>query len=1001
MNHSCLWLLGCLLANLLPLVAADPEVDPADLPRTPPTPADGALATFAVKPGFHLEITAAEPLVRDPIELCFDEDARLFVVEMIDYSERRGESPHLGRIRMLEDEDADGLYDRSCVFADDLPWPTAVFWWNGGLFVAATPDLYYLKDLNADGRADQREKVLTGFASDYAPYATNQLNVQAMLNSLRWGLDNRIHGVTSMNGGTVTSTATPDAPALNLRGRDFAFDPRSRVLSAEAGGGQYGMCFDDAGARFTCSNSDHIRVFMYDTRYAERNPSAPLPNVLQSIAADGPSAEVYRRSPDEPWRVIRTRWRVSGVVPGLVEGGGRPSGYFTSATGLTVYRGDAFPEEFRGDVFVADCGSNLIHRKTVHRAGVAYLAQRPSDEQTNEFLASTDLWFRPVQLANAPDGTLWIIDMYREIIEHPWSLPPTLKKHLDLNAGNDRGRLIRIVPDGYQQRPPPRLSRATTEQLVALLGHPNAWHRETASRLLYERQDQAVAIPALERLLDASPAALARLHALYALDGQRALRSSHAQKALLDSDPQVRLHALRLAERFLPKVTSETSPFTLNLKTLTSDPSPWVRCQLAFTLGELPEALRLPLLETLIEQDLADPWIRAAILSSLATGSPDLFQRLTSKWDMAVAGTPEPVRSARSAFLALLARVIGGTAPEEEANVILDLAGQLPDRAVAMRWVQGLIDGRPRSAAPLPPARLAPILAQASDLAIEPTATEADRILAIGILAASSFSQSGRLILQLINPKESTAVQLAALGTLAKFPDPRTGPALLERWPNLTPRLRNDALGVLLARPDRALALLQAFEESRIAPSVLDSNQRTFLTTHRDDTVRSRAGRVLSSTPIEERREVVEALQPALAMLGDPERGRVVFEERCASCHRLAGRGHTVGPDLVSVRNAGRQKMLVNIIDPSRELLPQYIAYEIETIDGESLLGILAEETATHITLRQAYGTETRLRRSDIAGMTSSRKSMMPDGLETGLDAAAVADLFEFIFSAE
>src|SRR5437773_7187146 len=184
------------------ILGAEPQVDPAQLPRVPPTAADKALSTFRVKPGFRIELVAAEPLVVDPITVSFDENGRLYVVEMRDYSERRDEK--LGRIRLLEDTDGDGRFDKSTVFAENLPWPTAVICWNGGVFVGATPDILYCKDLNGDGVADVREVIFTGFASDYAPFQANKLNVQALLNSFNWSLDNRIHGATSFNGGKVT-----------------------------------------------------------------------------------------------------------------------------------------------------------------------------------------------------------------------------------------------------------------------------------------------------------------------------------------------------------------------------------------------------------------------------------------------------------------------------------------------------------------------------------------------------------------------------------------------------------------------------------------------------------------------------------------------------------------------------------------------------------------------------------------------------------------------------
>ncbi|HYV29191.1 MAG TPA: PVC-type heme-binding CxxCH protein, partial [Candidatus Eisenbacteria bacterium] len=561
-RERIIWFSSLFVCFTTAAFAAEPTVDPKDLPRIPPTAPDKALSTFRIKSGFRLELVAAEPLVVDPIAMSFDENGRLFVVEMRDYSERRDE--RLGRIRLLEDTDGDGRFDKSTVYLDHLPWPTAVICYNGGIFVGATPDILYCKDTNGDGVADVKEVVFTGFASDYAPYQTNRLNVQAMLNSFNWGLDNRIHGATSMSGGKVVSAKHPEAPALELRGRDFSFDPRDLTLRAESGGGQHGLSFDNRGRKFVCSNSSHIQMLMYEERYAARNPYFPLPSALVGIAVDGPAAEVYRLSPDEPWRVIRTQWRVSGLVPGPVEGGGRPSGYFTGATGVTIYRGNAFPEEFLGDAFVADCGSNLVHRKKLRPANpvplpsltpgerdrvrghgswkegmpasVELKAERPADEQKVEFLASTDNWFRPVQFANAPDGCLYVLDMYREIIEHPWSLPPGIKKHLDLNAGNDRGRIYRIVPEKFRRRPAVRLGDASPAELVKTLEHPNGWHRDTAARLLYERQDKSV-VPQLRKLSEDSRSEFGRFHAFYALAGLGELNGTDVNHGLIDSSP--------------------------------------------------------------------------------------------------------------------------------------------------------------------------------------------------------------------------------------------------------------------------------------------------------------------------------------------------------------------------------------------------------------------------------------------------------------------------------
>ncbi len=988
-------LVGVVVFAAMRSLAAEPEPEAGELPRIPPVELREALQTFKLRPGFRLELVAGEPLVRDPIEIGFDADGRMFVVEMIDYSELRDTRPHLGRVRLLEDTDGDGYFETSRVFADDLPWPTGVFCAQGGIYVAATPDILFLQDTDGDGRADRRAVVFTGFAIDYAPYRTNQLNVQAMLNSFRWGLDNRIYGCTAPNGGEITSPRWTNLPAVNVRGRDFAFDPRTLVLTAEAGGGQYGMSFDDRGRRFTCNNSDHLRVFMYETRYADRNPHFSLPPALESIAVDGPAAEVYRTSPEEPWRVLRTRWRVSGVAPGLIEGGGRASGYFTSATGLIVYRGDAWPEDYVGDVFVADCGSNLIHRKKLRADGVSLRAERPADEQRTEFLTSTDIWFRPVQLANAPDGALYVVDMYREVIEHPWSLPPGIKKHLDLNSGNDRGRIYRIVPEGFRPRSPPRLSRADLPELVRTLAHRNAWHRETAARLLYERQDRS-AVPLLENLARESDSALGRLHALYALAGLNALRTDLLLAALGDPDDRVRQHAVRLAE---PRAARADAPAALvsRLLALAGDPSPHVRYQLAFTLGELRSPERVPALAEIVRRDATDRWVRAAVLSSLSEGALELLERI-APWFT----DDGPARAGEGAheFLRQLVEMIGARNRPAEVAAVLRLVNRV-EPAAAFALVHALGQGVQRARGRLHAPEVQPVLDRAAALAADRAAPELARVQAVELLSLTGFDRAAGRLTNLLDQTQPQAVQLAAVRALGRFADPAVGRVLAARWPALTPRLREAALPVLLARTDRILELFRQMEAGVIRRADLASTQLDFLLNHRDADIRRRAIALLTVSEPGDRARVLEAYRPALELAGDAPRGKVLFQERCASCHRLAGEGYLLGPDLVSVRGAGKEKMLVGILDPNREVLPQYLAFEIETRDDESLLGIIADETGTAVLLRQAYGRDTVVPRDTIASMRSLGISLMPEGLEEGLTPQDLADLLEFLGTAQ
>ena len=330
-----------MLALAARLGAVEPEVTSADMPRVPATEPANALNTFKVRPGLRVELVASEPLVVDPIAICFDANSRMFVVEMRDYSERRDE--RLGRIRMLEDTDGDGKFDKSTIFAEGLPWPTALCWFDGGLFVGSTPDVWYFKDTDGDGKADEKKLVFTGFGA-----GVERLNVQQLFNSLTWTLDGRIHGASGGNGGVIRCPDHPEYAPVDIRNADFSFEPRTLEMRRESGGGQYGMSFDNTGRKFVSSNSSHIRQVMYEQGWVLPDMQYALPAPALDIPVDGPAAEVYRVSPDEPWRVMRTKWRVAGLVPGPVEGGGRPSGYFTGATGITIYRGTALGDEICG-----------------------------------------------------------------------------------------------------------------------------------------------------------------------------------------------------------------------------------------------------------------------------------------------------------------------------------------------------------------------------------------------------------------------------------------------------------------------------------------------------------------------------------------------------------------------------------------------------------------------------------------------------------------------------
>lgn len=988
--HLAVFALSVAMAGLL---SAQPPKDSLDrdyageLPRIAPTEPAEALKTFSVAPRFRMEQVAAEPLVADPVAVAFDENARLYAVEMRGYSENRDE--HVSRVRLLEDSDGDGKFDKSTIFLDGLLWPTAIFCWQGGVIVVDAPDIFYAKDTNSDGKADERRILFTGLGIG---------NVQGLANSFQWGLDSRIYLAISGSGAELRKAGDEQARPLALRGRDIAINPRTWEVSPVSGGAQHGMSFDDWGNRFVCSNSDHLQEVMYEDRYLARNPYIAAPSPRRSIAADGPQADVFRTSPIEPWRIVRTRLRVSGITPGIVEGGGRPAGYFTGATGATIYRGDAWPSQWHGMAIVGDVGSNLVHRKRLEADGVGFIGRRIDEK--SEFVSSSDIWFRPVQFANAPDGTLYILDMYREVIEHPASLPPIIKKHLDLTSGRDRGRIYRVVPDGFKQPPLPKLAGAATEVLVALLQHPNGWQRDTAARLLYERQDKNAVEP-LEKLASESALPLARMHALCALDGLGALSEKIVLPRLNDDHPGVRRHAVGLAET----LAASSSAIQKRLLAMSDDDDLRVRYQLAFSLGELPNSTeRNNALVKLAKRDIADGYVRVAVLSSLGQGAGQALRMLAADAQFLDA------REGRELLASLATQVGRQQRPEDIAETLKALSALATSNSPALPTIIQRLGAR--TGTPLAEQIAAAtggkaetlmksLLADAAKRAADGNTPLKARVAAVEQLRLATFADQQELLGSLLAPAIPADLQSASLTVLASFDAAGVANVVLDQFAALSPRLKAQATDLLLSRPNWTTALLAAIEAGKLSTGDVDPVKLKLLAEHRNSTIRTRANKLLINSQLGRRTDVVDAYRGVLEMKGDAERGKQLFVKTCAACHKIQGVGNDIGPNLAAMKARGPEAILLNVLDPNREVNPQYLNYSVLTSDGRQLTGIIAAETATSITLRRADNATDTVLRIDIEQLKSTGMSLMPEGMEKQIDQQSMADLLEFLRVAE
>jgi putative membrane-bound dehydrogenase-like protein len=978
------------------LVANSKGVEPGK-PAGPLTPQE-ELATFRVPKGFRVELVASEPNIVDPVAMAFDEDGRLFVVEMRGYPNEgvaTGVSTS-GRIKMLEDRDGDGYFEHCTTFADNLRFPTSVMPWRGGILVADAPNLYFMEDTAGAGAADKRTLLYTGFTLS---------NIQQLINSLQWGLDNWVYGCAGSNGGTIQSAEDRPAPPVTLRSRGVRFHPEQPgSLEPTSGGGQFGLAADDWQQWFTATNSQHLRHIVLPDHYLRRNPSLPVSAVTIDIPDHGAACKVNRISPFEAWRVERTTRRAQGpdaqrfpsteLVPG---------GFVTSACSPVVYSADLFPPVYRGNTFVCDPANNLVHRDVLSPKGATFVASR--GDVDCEFFASTDTWCRPVNLTVGPDGALYVVDFYREVIETPLSLPDDIKKKLNLES-RGRGRIWRIVPEGAALVKRPPLRKAATADLVKQLEDANLGWRLTAQRLLVERRDQTAvkALAQLAQLAREGIRAQARAHALWTLAGMKALEDGFIVQALGDADWHVREQALRIAE---PRLGS-SARLRQAVAALAEDPAARVRFQLAFTLGAANAPELVAALAKVARRDVADLWTQVAVLSSAAQTAPALLETLVGDPAFIVRPT-----AAHLQMLTRLASLVGAQSGESDLARALHLLGGSKEPAAP--WpraiLEGLGQGLQNSRRPLaglweqPPPALKDGLnharhffTEASAIARDGQRPSADRTSAIRLLGYGPFSIAAETLSELLGPRNPTAIQLAAIRSLSLFDNPRVADILLLSWNSYSPGARREVLEALFARPERLARLLDAVERKQVLAGQIEPFHLDRLRKHTNLKLRSRAQTLLAGEATPDRRKIVEDYQSALELKGDAARGKAVFKKTCATCHRLENEGVEVGPDLLSaLRNKSRDVLLIDILDPSREVDPRYINYLVTNKAGQVFTGMIAAETASSITLRRAEKAEDTLLRSQIDDVQATAKSVMPDGLEMQLSKQDVADLIAYL----
>ncbi|HXI50279.1 MAG TPA: PVC-type heme-binding CxxCH protein, partial [Candidatus Saccharimonadales bacterium] len=951
----------------------------------PLSPAD-ALATLQAPTNFAVELVAQEPLVQSPVYLNWGEDGRLWVVEMRDYPlglDGHGKSG--GAIRVLEDTDGDGRYDKSTVFAEGLNFPNGLLPWRKGILVSAAPDLLYLEDTDGDGKADRIEKLYTGFVEG---------NQQHRFNGFEYGLDNWLYGANGDSSGQIRNLKTTGdggaargAAAVNISGRDFRFRPDDGAFETVGGHTQFGRRRDDWGNWFGNANPIWLWHFWLPEQYLRRNPRLAVEN-LQRETATYPEAGRVRF-------VGRKQQRLNDVGT---------AGYVTSANSPTPYRDEVFGEEFARAMFISEPVYNSVRCEILEPDGVSFKSHRWHAEEAREFLTSTDPWFRPTGLKIGPDGALYVPDMYRQYIEHPEWIPDDIKARADLRAGETRGRIYRVSWRGAPLRMTPRLDRMNTADLVAAIDHPNGWQRDTIQRLLVTRGGTA-AISPLRQFLRTVAHPKARLTALHALEGLNGLQVEDLLGALQDSHPAIREHAIQLSEPWLRGIAKAASqPLQTALLARLDDPEMRVRYQLAFTLGEWEDPRVTAALARLALRDAGQREVLVAVASSATRDPAGILSALLAA-NQDLTGVEPLLRDLVTLIIAIgrpaeadklfaqIARPVGGTGAHSAWQIaaFAQLLQELERQGQTLK-------GFPSAAAALPALR-----ASARTIARDPDQPAPRRISVLQLLGRAGDGQDEDIAVlgSLLNVQMSEAVQRAAVDRIGRIRGDAVAATLVKGWSGYAPSVRALVLDVLLRREAWAQVLLDRIDAKQLTAADLGAGARQRLLAHPSPALRQRAEKLLARPVDTPRQTLIDQYLPAVQQArGDAAQGAKVFQAQCAVCHRLNQQGNGAAPDLSSVVDRSPERMLIAILDPNRAVEDRYINYVARTRNGEDFSGILSGETANSITLISASGLRETILRRDLESLTSTRLSLMPEGFEQLLRPQDIADLLAYLDAA-
>ena len=1010
---------------------------------------------------FKLQVFVTEKeLGGKPIAMAWDEQGRLFVSVTVDYpNDKQPAGEGRDKIVMCEDTDGDGVCDKVTMFADKVSIATSVLPYAGGLIVHQAPVTLFLKDTTGDGKADVRQELLRGWATN---------DTHAGPSNLHYGFDNWVYGAVGYAGfsGTVNGERLsfkqgfyrfkveaakeeplPPAPSPKKGGGEGAKPqaasqgaaPAAPLLApppflGEGAGGRgsplkvtkleflrstsnntWGLCFDESGELFGSTANGCPLVHMpIPNRYYEKVKGLS-PTVLQNIAADNHIEPITDKVRQVDWH-----------------------GGFTAASNVSVYTARTYPREYwNRTAFISEPTGHLTAAMTFEPSGTSFKAKYGWN-----LVASDDEWCAPIDAQVGPDGHMWVIDWYAFIVQH--NPTPAGFKNGKGNAyetdlrDKTHGRIYRVVYTKAKPEKPFTLKDATPQQLVEALKHPNMTWRLHAQRLLVER-GKADVVPALVKLIedktvDETGLNAGAVHAVWALSALTKLEVKRFDAAFSHPSPAVRRSAFAA---FGPRASDDPLHFGFRVAAGLGESDARVRLAAALAGADLPlnknnadfHKLTQVLAMYLRDGD-TDPVLRTAFLIAATRRTGAVLSELASD-------QRDPAAEAAMAA-ELLARHYAANGGDAELSYLLSV---MTVSHVNVRMssviIAGLASGWPANKPPklderaekdigliltkLPAASRGKLLKLASTWGVkgidaqlaeitkaafatlaDAKAKDAERVVAAQqvIEFQPDSDDAAAKLLAAVTPEASPALAGGIFEALAQSKAKGVGTAVVAKLKDLPPAVRPVALQLVLAKSDSAKAFLDAVEKGTLRFDMLALDQRTALASHPDKAISERAKKILAQgggLPNPDRQKVIEELKSVLAKTGSVENGKKVFVAQCAKCHKHGSEGTAIGPDLSGFGVHPKEEMMVAILDPSRSVEGNFKLYRVTTADERTLLGILGAQTATTTEIIDAEAKRHTLAKADIVTIKETDKSLMPEGFEKVVKPEELTDLLEFL----